>query len=154
MSSFAAARSVLRSAAGRTALGSRLTAGSRSKPPSSPLRIPKQNQNRLSRPTFKRSAEEMSRCTSSLLPYHTATASALLTSMLSLSRPTSCSTPDGISLNSLPASPQISVFVLSWDELVRKEVSDNPLHEDGRWETREYEKRKQFVLTDCVQSSM
>ncbi|GMN50742.1 hypothetical protein TIFTF001_019903 [Ficus carica] len=94
MLSFAAARSVLRPAAGRTASVSRLSAGARSKPSPSPFRIPNPNQNRLSPPTLRRLAEEMSRCTSSLLPYHSATASALLTSMLSLSHPTSCWTPE------------------------------------------------------------
>ncbi|KAL5576695.1 hypothetical protein UlMin_018394 [Ulmus minor] len=86
MSSFAAARSVLRSAAGRTTTASRLAAGagSRSKPAPSPFRIPNQNQSRLSRRTFK-STMEMSRCVESMLPFHTATASALLTSMLSVS---------------------------------------------------------------------
>ncbi|XP_024031063.1 protein NUCLEAR FUSION DEFECTIVE 6, chloroplastic/mitochondrial isoform X1 [Morus notabilis] len=85
MSTFAAARSVLRSAAGRTSLGSRISAAARSKPPSSPFRIPRENLNRLSRPTFRRSAVEMSRCVESMLPYHTATACALLNSMLSVS---------------------------------------------------------------------
>ncbi|EXB24799.1 hypothetical protein L484_005178 [Morus notabilis] len=94
MSSFAAARSVLRSTATRSTLGSRLASGSRPKPASSPFRIPKQNQNRLSRPTFRQSAEEMSRCLGSLLPYHSTTASALLTSMLSDSHRTCCWTPE------------------------------------------------------------
>ncbi|GMN38422.1 hypothetical protein TIFTF001_007654 [Ficus carica] len=95
MSSMAAARSVLRSAVSRTALASRITAGSRAKPMSSPFRVPKHNNNRICRSSF-RSTEEMSRCMGSLLPYHSATASALLTSMLSVSCRTSSWTPEGI----------------------------------------------------------
>ncbi|XP_062095769.1 protein NUCLEAR FUSION DEFECTIVE 6, mitochondrial-like isoform X2 [Humulus lupulus] len=89
MSSFAAARSVLRSAtaAGRTSMGSRLAAGAKSKPSSSPFSIPKQKQSCPSGRTF-RSTVETSRCLDSMLPYHTATASALLTSMISVSRRT------------------------------------------------------------------
>ncbi|PON37882.1 Protein NUCLEAR FUSION DEFECTIVE 6/mitochondrial [Parasponia andersonii] len=96
MSSFAAARSVLRSAAAtasRASVGSRLAGGARAKAAPSPFCIPKQNQNCLSRRTF-RSTVEMSRCVETLLPYHTATASALLTSMISVSRCTDGWTPE------------------------------------------------------------
>ncbi|XP_018810363.1 protein NUCLEAR FUSION DEFECTIVE 6, mitochondrial-like isoform X1 [Juglans regia] len=88
MSSAAAAtavRSVLRSASSRTTAAARLTAGAgaRARPTCSPFRIPKQNP--LAHRIF-RSPVEMSFCVETLLPYHTATASALLNSMLSVSR--------------------------------------------------------------------
>ncbi|XP_041026622.1 protein NUCLEAR FUSION DEFECTIVE 6, mitochondrial-like isoform X1 [Juglans microcarpa x Juglans regia] len=92
MSSAAAAtavRSVLRSSSSRTAAAARLTAGAgararaRARPTCSPFRIPKQNP--LAHRIF-RSPVEMSFCVETLLPYHTATASALLNSMLSVSR--------------------------------------------------------------------
>uniref|UniRef100_A0A2N9G7D7 Protein NUCLEAR FUSION DEFECTIVE 6, chloroplastic/mitochondrial-like n=1 Tax=Fagus sylvatica TaxID=28930 RepID=A0A2N9G7D7_FAGSY len=79
-----AARSVLRSTASRTAAASRATAGPGAKPTGSPFRIPKQNS--LSSNRIFRSPVELSCCVESMLPYHTATASALLTSMLSVSR--------------------------------------------------------------------
>ncbi|XP_062162914.1 protein NUCLEAR FUSION DEFECTIVE 6, mitochondrial isoform X2 [Alnus glutinosa] len=80
-----AARSALRSTAARAATASRLTAGvgAKARPASSPFRIPKQNS--LAHRIF-RSPVEMSCCVETMLPYHTATASALLTSMLSVSR--------------------------------------------------------------------
>ncbi|KAF3451438.1 hypothetical protein FNV43_RR07533 [Rhamnella rubrinervis] len=93
MSSFVAARSVLRSAGPRSAVASRLANGAKAKPAPSPasFRIPKQNQN----PFSFRLPVEMSCCVESMLPYHTATASALLNSMLSVSRRTYGWTPEG-----------------------------------------------------------
>ncbi|KAK9936421.1 hypothetical protein M0R45_013264 [Rubus argutus] len=84
MASFAA-RSMLRSAAGRTTVGSRLASAAKPKPSAAPFSIPKQNKNPISHGIF-RSPVELSCCVDSLLPYHTATASALLTSMLSVSQ--------------------------------------------------------------------
>ncbi|KAH9748825.1 hypothetical protein KPL70_005155 [Citrus sinensis] len=84
--SVAAARSVLRSTATpRAAVSGRLAAGIKPKaaPTSSPFRMPKQNP--LSQRLF-RSPVELSCCVETMLPFHTATASALLTSMLSVSR--------------------------------------------------------------------
>ncbi|KAJ7968600.1 Protein NUCLEAR FUSION DEFECTIVE 6 chloroplastic/mitochondrial isoform X2 [Quillaja saponaria] len=89
--SFAAARSVIRSTAARAVTTSRLAAGTKPKPTQSPFRIPKQNS--ISHRIF-RSPVEMSFCVESMLPYHTATASALLTSMLSVSRRTHGWTPE------------------------------------------------------------
>ncbi|XP_048324149.2 protein NUCLEAR FUSION DEFECTIVE 6, mitochondrial isoform X1 [Ziziphus jujuba] len=98
MTCFSAARSVIRSARSRSAVASRLINGGRSKPaPSSPFRIPKQNmnQNPLSNRTFRLPVEMSCCCVESMLPYHTATASALLTSMLSISRRSYGWTPEG-----------------------------------------------------------
>ncbi|XP_041026135.1 protein NUCLEAR FUSION DEFECTIVE 6, mitochondrial-like isoform X3 [Juglans microcarpa x Juglans regia] len=90
-----AARSVLRSTSARTASAARLTAGAgagaRARPASSPFRIPKQNP--IAHRIF-RSPVEMSCCVETLLPYHTATASALLNSMLSASLRSYCWTPE------------------------------------------------------------
>ncbi|KAF6158253.1 hypothetical protein GIB67_028677 [Kingdonia uniflora] len=78
------ARSLFRSALIRNA-ASRFTSEARA-PPSraSPFRLP--NQKPLSNRIF-RSPVEMSCCVDSLMPFHTATASSLLTSMLAVSRP-------------------------------------------------------------------
>ncbi|XP_055806141.1 protein NUCLEAR FUSION DEFECTIVE 6, mitochondrial-like isoform X3 [Solanum dulcamara] len=76
-----AARSVLRSA--RTSAGTsaaRLAAGAKPKAAPSPFRVPTQKP--LTARIF-RSPVEMSCAVETMLPYHTATASALLTSMLS-----------------------------------------------------------------------
>ncbi|XP_050371321.1 protein NUCLEAR FUSION DEFECTIVE 6, mitochondrial-like isoform X5 [Argentina anserina] len=84
MASFAA-RSMLRSAAARTTLGSRVASAARPKTAAAPFSIPKQSKNPISHSIF-RSPVELSCCVETLLPYHTATASALLTSMLSISQ--------------------------------------------------------------------
>ncbi|TQE01090.1 hypothetical protein C1H46_013367 [Malus baccata] len=91
MSSFAAARSVLRSSAARTTVASRLASPARPKPASSPFRIQS-----LSAPRIFRSPVELSCCVETMLPYHTATASALLTSMLSVSQRSYGWTSEGI----------------------------------------------------------
>ncbi|KAL1335895.1 protein NUCLEAR FUSION DEFECTIVE 6, mitochondrial isoform X1 [Arachis hypogaea] len=83
MSTASAARSFLRSAASRTSGTARLAAGARVRPTEPLFRVPKQSS--LSNRIF-RSPVELSSCVESMLPYHTATASALLTSMLSVSR--------------------------------------------------------------------
>ncbi|KNA19164.1 hypothetical protein SOVF_064130 isoform B [Spinacia oleracea] len=85
MASFAAARSFLRSSTTARSAVPRFSAAS--KPKSNPFspssfNIPKQNT--LSAPRIFRSPVELSCCVESLMPYHTATASALLTSMLSV----------------------------------------------------------------------
>ncbi|GLT29505.1 hypothetical protein SLA2020_043680 [Shorea laevis] len=89
-----AVRSVLRSAASRATAAARLNAGPKTVPRLSryPFGISKQSP--LSNRIF-RAPVEMSSCVETMLPYHTATASALLTSMLSVSRRTSGWTLDG-----------------------------------------------------------
>ncbi|KAE8728776.1 Protein NUCLEAR FUSION DEFECTIVE 6 [Hibiscus syriacus] len=83
-----AARYVLRSAATRLASVPKPMPRSAS----SPIRISKQNP--LPSRVF-RSPMELSCCVETMQPYHTATASALLTSMLSVSRRCSGWTPEG-----------------------------------------------------------
>ncbi|GAB2231379.1 hypothetical protein Droror1_Dr00010385 [Drosera rotundifolia] len=84
----AAARSVLRSSS-RSAAPSRLSAAvsaaakPKSRPPP-PLRSLKGNV--FSQSSIFRSPVELSSCLDSMLPYHTATATALLTSMLAVPR--------------------------------------------------------------------
>ncbi|KAG7034608.1 Protein NUCLEAR FUSION DEFECTIVE 6, chloroplastic/mitochondrial [Cucurbita argyrosperma subsp. argyrosperma] len=80
-----AARSAFRSTLARATISRRLTNGAKVKSPASPFSIPKQNPLSQSH-RILRSPVEMSCCVESLLPYHSATASALLTSMLSVSR--------------------------------------------------------------------
>ncbi|XP_012091657.1 protein NUCLEAR FUSION DEFECTIVE 6, mitochondrial isoform X1 [Jatropha curcas] len=93
MSATAAARSVLRSTAFRaTRIASGLKPGPGSKTAFSPFRTSNSKPNTLSQRIF-RSPMEISCCVETMLPYHTATASALLTSMISVSR-RSCWTPE------------------------------------------------------------
>uniref|UniRef100_A0A7N0TKG9 Protein NUCLEAR FUSION DEFECTIVE 6, chloroplastic/mitochondrial-like n=1 Tax=Kalanchoe fedtschenkoi TaxID=63787 RepID=A0A7N0TKG9_KALFE len=84
MSAFAAARSAFRSSAARSA-HAKLSAGAKAKPArASAFSLPKQRplSNRIRRSPI----ETSSVCVGSLMPYHTATASALLNSMLSVNR--------------------------------------------------------------------
>nr|KAJ0201147.1 hypothetical protein LSAT_V11C600310140 [Lactuca sativa] len=76
----AAARSIFRSSSVRSAAA---RASSQAKAARSPFRIG--SQNALSNRIFRCPAE-MSACLESLQPFHTATASALMTSMLTLSQ--------------------------------------------------------------------
>ncbi|WVY93399.1 hypothetical protein V8G54_032487 [Vigna mungo] len=78
-----AARCLLRSATSRAAGAANLAAGARTRPARSPFRLPKQTS--ISNRVF-RLPVEASFCLESMLPYHSATASALLNSMLSVSR--------------------------------------------------------------------
>ncbi|XP_022142284.1 protein NUCLEAR FUSION DEFECTIVE 6, chloroplastic/mitochondrial-like isoform X1 [Momordica charantia] len=89
-----AARSALRSTVARAAISGRLTGGAKVKSARSPFGMPKQNPLSQSH-RILRSPVEMSCCVESLLPYHSATASALLTSMLSVSRRSYGWTPEG-----------------------------------------------------------
>ncbi|XP_057948588.1 protein NUCLEAR FUSION DEFECTIVE 6, mitochondrial isoform X2 [Malania oleifera] len=88
----AAARSALRGASVRTA-AAKIAAGAR--PKRSSFSFCKQRP--LSHRIF-RSPVEMSCCVESMLPYHTATASALLTSMISVSRRRCGWTPEGLGM--------------------------------------------------------
>ncbi|XP_022723633.1 protein NUCLEAR FUSION DEFECTIVE 6, chloroplastic/mitochondrial-like isoform X2 [Durio zibethinus] len=96
-----AARSVLRSAASRATAATRVASAPKPmlRPACSPFRISKQNP--LSSRIF-RSPVELSCCVETMLPYHTATASALLTSMLSVSRRSAGWTPEGLDAFILP----------------------------------------------------
>ncbi|KAJ7947018.1 protein NUCLEAR FUSION DEFECTIVE 6, chloroplastic/mitochondrial-like isoform X2 [Quillaja saponaria] len=90
--SMAAARSAIRSSVARAVSTARLAAGTKARPTQSPFRIRKQNP--LSHRIF-RSPVEMSCCVESMFPYHIATASALLTSMISISGRTHGWTTEG-----------------------------------------------------------
>ncbi|KAI5447955.1 hypothetical protein KIW84_015410 [Lathyrus oleraceus] len=102
-----AARCFLRSAASRVGSTANLAAGAKTRPSRSTFRIPKQNStpNRISRLPV-----EMSCGVQSLLPYHTATASALLTSMLSVSRHSYGWTPEDLNISLLKEHVQIESF--------------------------------------------
>ncbi|KNA25080.1 hypothetical protein SOVF_009800 isoform B [Spinacia oleracea] len=84
MATFGAARSFLRSTTTARSAVPRFAAASKPKSNtfSPSFNLPKQKN--LSAPRIFRSPVELSCCVESLLPYHTATASALLTSMLSV----------------------------------------------------------------------
>ncbi|XP_008459321.1 protein NUCLEAR FUSION DEFECTIVE 6, mitochondrial-like isoform X1 [Cucumis melo] len=79
MASFAA-RAIFRSSSGKTA--TLLSAGARAAPARSPFRIASKRP--FSHSSF-RIPIEMSFCVESMLPFHSATSSALMTSMLSVS---------------------------------------------------------------------
>ncbi|XP_023518414.1 protein NUCLEAR FUSION DEFECTIVE 6, chloroplastic/mitochondrial isoform X1 [Cucurbita pepo subsp. pepo] len=81
-----AARSALGSIVARTTISGRLTSGAKLKSLRSPFGIPKGKQSPLSQShRISRFPVEVSCCVESLLPYHSATASALFTSMLCIS---------------------------------------------------------------------
>ncbi|WVZ00723.1 hypothetical protein V8G54_026792 [Vigna mungo] len=87
----AAARSILRSCSGRRAafrLGSEAKGGR--------SRFGVASNKPLSQSTLRRCPVELSFCVESMLPYHMATASALMTSMLSVSRRSYGWLPEGI----------------------------------------------------------
>ncbi|KAH1209347.1 Protein NUCLEAR FUSION DEFECTIVE 6, chloroplastic/mitochondrial [Glycine max] len=86
------------SAASRSAGAANLAAGARPRLARSPFRLPKQTSisNRVTDLPV-----EASFCVESMLPYHSATASALLNSMLSVSRHSYGWTPEGVMLNAI-----------------------------------------------------
>ncbi|XP_050206646.1 protein NUCLEAR FUSION DEFECTIVE 6, mitochondrial-like isoform X1 [Mercurialis annua] len=86
MPPFTAARSIFRSASSARSAATRLA--SKTKPntsPASPFRTSPNNKKPLSQSLLRRPVG-MSFCVESMMPYHTVTASALMTSMLSISR--------------------------------------------------------------------
>ncbi|GAV74056.1 hypothetical protein CFOL_v3_17538 [Cephalotus follicularis] len=91
MASFVAARSVFRSCSARNAAA---RFASDAKPARSPFRVASKKLPPLS-PRFP---VELSACVETMLPYHTVTASALMTSMLSISCLNYGWLPQGISL--------------------------------------------------------
>ncbi|KAK6241727.1 hypothetical protein SCA6_007116 [Theobroma cacao] len=93
MASFgAAARSIVRSSSARNA-AARLAPQAKANAAPSPFRV--SSRIPLSNRIF-RCPVEASFCVESMLPYHTATASALMTSMLSISRRSYGWLPEGI----------------------------------------------------------
>ncbi|KAH9620739.1 hypothetical protein KSS87_012148 [Heliosperma pusillum] len=89
-----AARSFLRCTSTARSAATRFgTSTPKPKPTSNFFNLPKQNP--LSSPRFFRSPVELSCCVESLMPYHTATATALLTSMLSVTPGGFNWTPEG-----------------------------------------------------------
>ncbi|XP_057472041.1 protein NUCLEAR FUSION DEFECTIVE 6, mitochondrial-like isoform X2 [Actinidia eriantha] len=78
----AAARSLFRSASSARSAASILVGGAQPKAATSPFRFPTQKP--LSSRIFRSPVEMSCVCVDSMLPFHTATASALLTSMLSV----------------------------------------------------------------------
>ncbi|KAF5732848.1 Nuclear fusion defective 6 isoform 1 [Tripterygium wilfordii] len=91
MASFAAVRSILRYASARSAAARLASRGSSAKVAPLPFRT--SGSKSLSQRTF-RYPVELSSCVDTLLPYHTATASALMTSMLSIARRSYISFPE------------------------------------------------------------
>ncbi|GMP72380.1 hypothetical protein CsSME_00030444 [Camellia sinensis var. sinensis] len=89
----AAARSVFRSTSATRNAVARLAGGAKPKAARSPFRIPTQKP--LSSRIFRSPVEMRFVCVDSLLPFHTATASALLTSMLSATPRCYGWTPEG-----------------------------------------------------------
>ncbi|XP_031394452.1 protein NUCLEAR FUSION DEFECTIVE 6, chloroplastic/mitochondrial-like isoform X2 [Punica granatum] len=90
MASFAAARSVLRSS---SAFNFAARLASEAQAARSPIRAASRRRPSLS--TF-RSPVEMSFCAESMMPYHTVTASALMTSMLAISQRSYGWLPEGL----------------------------------------------------------
>ncbi|XP_021765971.1 protein NUCLEAR FUSION DEFECTIVE 6, chloroplastic/mitochondrial-like isoform X1 [Chenopodium quinoa] len=96
MASFAAARSILRSSPAARSAAPRFSAAAKPKSnPFSPSSFNLPKQKTLSAPRIFRSPVELSCCVESLMPYHTATASALLNSMLSAAPRSAGWTPEG-----------------------------------------------------------
>ncbi|KAL9377459.1 hypothetical protein Peur_028794 [Populus x canadensis] len=110
MASFTAARSIFRSSAARNA-AARLASQSKSKPKASPFSL----NSTANKPVLRRSPVEMSFAVESMMPYHTVTASALMTSMLSISRCGYGWLPEGIEkmyLTTFVIPPDVLFFLL------------------------------------------
>ncbi|KAK9676845.1 hypothetical protein RND81_11G105500 [Saponaria officinalis] len=93
MATMSAARSLFRSTSARSAAAKFASAAKTSSPRSS-FRSPSPS-NLLSSPRIFRCPAELSACLETMQPFHTMTASALMTSMLAISCRSSAWAPDG-----------------------------------------------------------
>ncbi|KAK6919109.1 hypothetical protein RJ641_017531 [Dillenia turbinata] len=107
----AAARSAFRSTSTRTAAAAARVA-SNAKPSRTPFGIRSSNQPLSNR--FFRCPAELSVCVESMLPYHTATASALMTSMLSISQRSYGWLPEGMQSSYFTSSALCMLLCQSW----------------------------------------
>ncbi|KAK9689844.1 hypothetical protein RND81_09G085500 [Saponaria officinalis] len=94
MATMAAARSVFRSTSARSA-AAKFASAAKTSSPRSAFRSPSAS-NLLNSSRIFRCPAELSACLDTMQPFHTATASALLTSMLAVSCRSNAWAPDGI----------------------------------------------------------
>ncbi|KAL9243796.1 hypothetical protein vseg_017641 [Gypsophila vaccaria] len=95
MATMAAARSVFRSTSAARAAAAPFAAAAKSSAPRSAFRSPSAS-TLLNSSRIFRCPAELSACLETMQPFHTATASALLTSMLAVASRSSAWAPDGL----------------------------------------------------------